>query len=94
MEIMTDTRPIASEITRRVTAAFAPTLLEVVDDSDKHRGHGGHREGVETHLTLRITSAAFVGKGRVERQRMVFDLLRDLMDNPIHALSLDLKPGS
>jgi BolA family transcriptional regulator, general stress-responsive regulator len=91
---MTNPHPIASEITRRVTTAFAPTHLEVIDDSDKHRGHGGHREGVETHLTLRITSAAFVGKGRVERQRLVYDLLRDLMDNPIHALSLDLKPAA
>ncbi len=89
---MTNAHPVATEIIRRATAAFAPVHLEVQDDSNTHRGHGGHREGVETHLTLRITSAAFNGKGRVERQRLVFDLLRDLMDNPIHALSLDLKP--
>jgi BolA family transcriptional regulator, general stress-responsive regulator len=94
MEAMIEPRPITSEISRRVIAAFAPTQLEVIDDSAKHRGHGGYREGVETHLTLRITSATFVGKGRVERQRMVFELLRDLMDNPIHALSLDLKPSA
>jgi BolA family transcriptional regulator, general stress-responsive regulator len=90
---MTDHRPIAAEITRRITAALAPTQLMVEDDSDKHRGHGGHREGIETHLTLRITAAAFNGKGRVDRQRMVFDILADLMENPIHALSLDLKPS-
>jgi BolA family transcriptional regulator, general stress-responsive regulator len=89
---MLSAAPVAAEITRRVQAAMAPAQLEVIDDSDKHRGHGGHREGVETHLTLRITAAAFNGKSRVARQRMVYDLLRDLMDNPIHALSLDLKP--
>jgi BolA family transcriptional regulator, general stress-responsive regulator len=90
---MTDHRPVATEIARRITAALAPTQLMVEDDSDKHRGHGGHREGIETHLTLRITAAAFNGKGRVDRQRMVFDILADLMENPIHALSLDLKPS-
>jgi BolA family transcriptional regulator, general stress-responsive regulator len=84
--------PIADEIRRRVMEALKPSLLDIIDDSEKHRGHGGHREGIETHLTLRITSAAFNGQGRVARQRMVFDLLQDLMDNPIHALSLDLKP--
>ncbi len=91
---MLSPRPVADEITRRVQVAFAPLYLEVVDDSDKHRGHGGHREGIETHLTLRITSAAFDGKSRVARQRLVFDLLSDLMENPIHALSLDLKPAA
>jgi BolA family transcriptional regulator, general stress-responsive regulator len=87
-----NSHPVATEITRRITEAFAPQQLEVIDDSNAHRGHGGHREGVETHLTLRITAAVFNGKGRVERQRLVYDLLRDMMDNPIHALSLDLKP--
>jgi BolA family transcriptional regulator, general stress-responsive regulator len=88
------TGPIAAEIGRRLTEALAPSRLEVQDDSASHRGHGGHREGVETHLTVRITSAAFNGKGRVERQRMVYALLADLMENPIHALSLDLSPES
>jgi BolA family transcriptional regulator, general stress-responsive regulator len=89
---MLGARPVADEITRRVQAALAPAQLHVIDDSSKHRGHGGHQEGIETHLTLRITAAAFDGKSRVARQRMVYDLLQDLMDNPIHALSLDLKP--
>ena len=84
--------PVAAEIERRVRTALAPSQLAVIDDSAKHRGHAGHREGIETHLTLRITSAAFNGKGRVERQRMVYALLADLMENPIHALSLDLSP--
>jgi BolA family transcriptional regulator, general stress-responsive regulator len=90
---MTDHRPVATEITRRITEILAPSMLVVVDDSENHRGHGGHREGIETHLTLRITAAAFNGKGRVDRQRMVYDILSDLMENPIHALSLDLKPS-
>lgn len=84
--------PVAAEIARRVTAAWAPELLAVEDNSAAHRGHGGFREGIETHLTLRITTRAFQDKGRLERQRMVYALLADLMENPIHALSLDLKP--
>ncbi len=85
-------KPVADEIQRRLTEAFVPIALEVFDDSEKHRGHGGHREGVETHFTVAITAAFFSGKPRVERQRLVYDQLRDLMDEKaggtIHALSL------
>ena len=86
--------PVAAEISRRLTDALAPVQLDVLDDSAGHRGHAGHREGVETHLTVRMTSAAFNGLGRVARQRMVYGLLADLMENPIHALSLDLRPSA
>jgi BolA family transcriptional regulator, general stress-responsive regulator len=53
--------PIAQEITNRMQQRFAPTKLSVQDDSLSHRGHGGYREGVETHLSLSITSNAFKG---------------------------------
>lgn len=80
--------PITQEITRRLTEAFAPLALQVSDDSARHHGHAGHRPGMETHFTVTLTAAAFAGKGRVERQRMVYAVLADLMDNPIHALAL------
>jgi BolA family transcriptional regulator, general stress-responsive regulator len=89
---MQEYNSVAQDISDRIVAALAPTALEVVDDSENHHGHSGHRNGIATHFTLRITATAFVGQSRVARQRMIYDLLSDLMDNPIHALSLDLKP--
>ena len=87
--------PVAAEIHRRIMVALCPTVLTVTDESDKHRGHMGHREGVETHFNLHAVSASFAGKSRVERQRLVHGLLADLMDGsstgPIHALSLKLE---
>ena len=83
-------KPVATEIHRRLSKALAPTLLDVRDDSASHRGHAGHIEGVETHFTVHVVSSAFDGQSRVERQRLVHGLLADLMDNPIHALSLKL----
>ena len=80
--------PIAEEITRRLTDAFAPVTLTVSDDSAQHHGHAGHRPGGETHFSVALTAAAFAGKSRVERQRMVHAVLADLMDHPIHALAL------
>ena len=84
--------PVAAEIVRRLTAAFAPGVLEVRDDSHRHAGHGGYRAGVETHLHIRMTAAVFAGQSRLARQRAVLAQLADLMDNPIHALSLELRP--
>ncbi|MCH8683856.1 BolA family protein [Pedomonas mirosovicensis] len=82
--------PVAKEVSRRLSETFQPTALVVRDDSEQHRGHAGHREGVETHFTVEICAAAFAGRSRVERQRMVYAALSDLMNNPIHALSLKI----
>ena len=85
---MTDT------IQRKLSAAFAPSQLEVVDDSARHEGHAGHRPGGETHFSVRIVSAAFEGLSRVERQRRVYGALADEMKSQIHALALvTLTPG-
>ncbi len=78
--------PVTVEIDRRLKSALSPDSLTIIDDSAQHRGHGGYKEGVETHLSIKIVSGAFVGKSRLERQRMIYALLDDLMDNPIHAL--------
>lgn len=71
-------------------AAFAPSLLEVVDDSEAHRGHGGYREGGETHFNVKIRAATFEGKSRVARQRAVYAELKSEFDDGLHALSLDV----
>ena len=79
----------------KLQAAFDPAELEITDDSEKHRGHGGWREGGETHFSVRIVADAFAGKSRVERQRMVYRVLADEMAGPVHALALDVSaPGA
>ncbi|MGL4542019.1 MAG: BolA family protein [Polymorphobacter sp.] len=78
---------VAAQIEARIVAALAPTHLQVIDDSDSHRGHAGHREGGESHFTVIVTAAAFVGLSRVARQRAVYAALGDLMaPGGIHAL--------
>ena len=73
---------------RRLNSALIPSRVELVDDSEAHRGHGGHHPEGESHFTLRIESAAFTGKSRVERQRLVHHALGDLLDERVHALSI------
>ncbi|OAN79386.1 BolA family transcriptional regulator [Sulfitobacter sp. EhC04] len=78
------------EIRSALQSAFDPRELEVVDDSESHRGHGGFREGGETHYNLRIRSAAFKGQSRIARHRAVHAALGPDLIGRIHALALDL----
>jgi BolA protein len=74
--------------------ALSPTRVELIDDSEKHRGHGGYNPQGESHFTLLIESAAFADKSRVERQRMVHSALGELVGERVHALSIRAKaPG-
>jgi BolA protein len=82
------TGSVATEMLKRLNAALAPTSIELTDDSEQHRGHGGYNPAGESHFSLRIESAAFAGKSRVERQRMVYAALGDLMKERVHALSI------
>ena len=82
------TGPVATEMLRRLDSALQPTHIELIDDSELHRGHGGYNPAGESHFTLRIESPAFDGKGRVERQRMIYAALGELMDERVHALSI------
>jgi BolA family transcriptional regulator, general stress-responsive regulator len=72
----------------KLTAALSPTVLELADDSHQHQGHGGWREGGETHFSLYIVSQAFEGKSRVERQRMVYAVLAEELAGQVHALQI------
>ena len=83
-----ETGPVATEMLRRLHSALSPTRIELVDDSEQHRGHGGYNPAGESHFSLTIQSAAFAGKNRVERQRMVYSALGDLMKERVHALSI------
>lgn len=68
-------------------AAFAPQLLEVEDDSHRHAGHAGARDG-RGHFNVRIVSAAFTGKASLARHRAVYAALGEMMETDIHALSI------
>ena len=85
---------VADRIEARLRESFAPGVLRVEDESYLHKGHAGHRPEGETHFRVEIVAAAFAGKNRVERQRMVYAALGPLMGNPIHALAMTAKaPG-
>ena len=83
-----ETGPVAAEMLRRLNSSLAPSRIELVDDSEQHRGHGGYNPAGESHFSLRIESAAFEGKTRVQRQRMIYAALGELMDARVHALSI------
>ena len=85
---------IADRIEEKLQAALEPTVLEVEDQSHLHAGHSGAREGGQTHYHIKVASARFSGKGRVERHRMVYALLADEIAQGVHALALQtLAPG-
>lgn len=79
---------IVDEMTARLQALH-PTRLEILDESESHRGHGGWREGGETHFRVRMASPAFVGLDRVARHRLVHRTLGDIVPR-IHALAMEL----
>ena len=81
---------VTQEIADRLEEAFAPSELSVVDDSESHRGHGGYREGGESHFNVKIRSAHFKGLSRVARHRAVHEALGPDLIGRIHALALDL----
>ena len=78
--------PMVDEIRRRLEDAFAPTELEVLDEGYKHASHGNAGRG---HFHVRIVSAAFAGKLPLQRHRMIYAAMEGLMDNGIHALSIE-----
>jgi len=89
-----ETGPVAAEMLRRLSSALLPTAIELIDDSEQHRGHGGYNPAGERHFTLHIESPAFAGKNRVQRQRMIYGALGDLMESRVHALSIRaIAPG-
>jgi BolA protein len=82
-----ETGPVATEMLRRLDV-LSPSRIELVDDSEAHRGHGGYNPAGESHFSLTIESPAFAGKSRVERQRIVYAALGDLMKERVHALTI------
>jgi BolA protein len=80
-----------ARIESKLRENFQPQTLEVVDESENHRGHAGWREGGETHFRIHMVAAAMAGKSRVERQRAVNRCLADELATTVHALAMDLR---
>ena len=83
--------PMVEQIRERLQQALEPSTLEVLDEGYKHAGHANEGKG---HFHVRIVSTAFAGQMSIKRHRLVYAALQGLMDNGIHALSIDAKaPG-
>jgi BolA protein len=82
---------VADTISQKLTAEFAPTALEVIDESHMHAGHVGARPEGETHFRVVMSAAAFDDRSRVDRQRMVYKTLAAELAGPVHALALSLR---
>jgi len=82
---------VAGKIRDKLTVALAPQRLEIVDDSARHAGHAGARQGGESHFNVTVVSARFSGLNRIARQRLVYEALAEELAGPVHALSLKLR---
>jgi len=79
---------MAARLQKKLEAALSPLSLVIEDESAKHAGHAGAREGGETHFRIRIVSESFAGLSRVERQRKVYAAVAEELAERVHALSL------
>jgi len=79
---------MAMRLRLKLEAALSPSSLLIEDESAKHAGHAGAREGGETHFRIRIVSQSFKGLSRVERQRRVYAAVAEELSERVHALSL------
>lgn len=79
----------SDRIRARLTEAFRPDAVEVVDESDLHKGHAGHRPEGESHFRVKITAAAFRGKSRVAAHRMIYAALAGEIAQGVHALAIE-----
>jgi BolA family transcriptional regulator, general stress-responsive regulator len=79
---------VAETIRVKLSRGLEPVRLDIVDESHRHAGHAGARPEGESHFNVAVVSAAFAGKNRVARQRLVYGLLADELRTDIHALSL------
>jgi BolA protein len=79
---------VKDTITKKLSEAFLPESLDVIDESHLHEGHSGHRPGGETHFRVYIVSPAFEGKSRIDRHRMINAVLAPELEGSMHALAI------
>ncbi len=82
---------VKERIETKLRSAFAPSHLQVIDQSHLHAGHAGAPDGGESHFKVVIVAEAFTGKTRVDRQRAINGILHEELDGPVHALALQVK---
>ena len=82
---------VKAAIEKKLGTALKPTRLAIIDESHRHAGHAGARPEGETHFRVEVVSAAFGGLGRIQRQRLVYELLADELKGPVHALALETR---
>ncbi len=82
---------VRERIAEKIRCELAPSDIEVIDESALHAGHMHAPEGGESHFRIRIVSQRFYGLSRIERQRLIHDILASELAGPIHALSIDAK---
>lgn len=86
---------VKDRIVTKLTTAFEPVELEVIDESDRHKGHGGWREGGETHFRVIIVSERFRGETRIACHRLVNEALKAELEDRVHALAIQTSaPGT
>jgi BolA family transcriptional regulator, general stress-responsive regulator len=91
---LTEAMATRDRIAEKLTKAFVPAHLDVVDESHQHAGHAGHRPGGETHFRVHIVSEVFRGKSRLERHRLVNETLASELAGGVHALAIEARaPG-
>jgi BolA protein len=79
---------VGERIAQKLHQAFSPSELEVIDDSGKHAGHAGARPEGETHFRVRIIAEAFEGRSRIDRHRMINNVLAEELAGMVHALAI------
>ncbi|MDP1732321.1 MAG: BolA family protein [Devosia sp.] len=86
---------VRETIAQKLSIKFAPSHLEVIDESEKHRGHAGWRDGGETHFRVRIATGQFAGKSRIAQHRAVMEALDAELKGSVHALAIEvIAPGA
>jgi BolA protein len=85
--------PVRDAIVAKLSAKFAPSHLEVIDESSRHQGHAGSRPEGETHFRVRIASVELTGS-RVAQHRAIMDALDGELKGGVHALAIEVIPAS
>jgi BolA protein len=81
---------VRDSIVEKLSQKFAPTHLEVLDESDRHKGHAGSRPGGETHFRVRIATPQFAGRTRLQQHRAVMEALDAELKGGVHALAIEV----
>lgn len=81
-----------SSIIAKLSAAFEPSALDVIDESESHRGHAGYRAGGETHFRVTISAASLEGLTRLAQHRAIMDCLAEELSAGLHALAIEVRP--